>query len=241
MSSVRIIGSGRAGQSFQQALKTVGWQVEVLDRAEPVARAATGCDLVLVCTPDDVVSDVAASVEPGSAVVAHVAGSLGLDVLAGHERRAAVHPLTSLPTGGVGAERLLDNGWFAIAGDPIAVAVVDALGGRSFTIADDDRAVYHAAACVASNHTVALMGQVERLADGIGVPAEAYGALAAASVDNARTMGAAWALTGPAARGDLSTIARHLDALPVGERVTYETMVYEARRLFEQARRELGG
>jgi predicted short-subunit dehydrogenase-like oxidoreductase (DUF2520 family) len=239
--SIRIVGLGRAGRSFGKALETVGWEVEGFGRDAPVARMATGCDLVLVCTPDDAVADVANLIEPGPAVIAHVAGSLGLEVLEAHDRRAAIHPLISLPSGEVGAERLLDEGWFAIAGHPVAAAIVDALGGRAFAIADEDRAIYHAAACVASNHTVALMGQVERLAEGIGVPAEAYVALAAASLDNARTMGAAAALTGPAARGDSTTIARHLDQLPADERATYEAMVHEARRLAAQAQREPGG
>jgi predicted short-subunit dehydrogenase-like oxidoreductase (DUF2520 family) len=38
-------------------------------------------------------------------------------------------------------------------------------------------------------------------------------------------------LTGPAARGDLDTIRRHLEAMPVAERSAYEAMVAQARRL----------
>ncbi len=232
MPQVRIIGMGRAGASFAGALERIGWPVvDALGRADDVSAAATGVDLVLVCTPDAAVTDVAAAVEPGPAVMAHVAGSLGLDALAPHERRAAVHPLISLPTAGIGTGRLLASGWFAIAGEPIAGELVAALGGRAFSVADEDRAVYHAAACIAANHVVALLGQVERLAATIGVPAEAYVDLARASVDNVAALGAAAALTGPAARGDHETIARHLQHLPDDERASYEVLMREARRL----------
>jgi predicted short-subunit dehydrogenase-like oxidoreductase (DUF2520 family) len=203
----------------------------VLGRRDDPTTAAAGVDLVLITTPDAEIASVARSVAPGDAVVAHVAGSMGLEVLDPHDRRAAVHPLNSLPTPDVGAARLRSEGWFAIAGDALVESLVDDLGGRSFTVADEDRVVYHAAACVAANHVVALMGQVERLAAGIGVPVGAYLALTRGSVDSVGVLGAAAALTGPAARGDDETIARHLRALPETEVALYEALVVEARRL----------
>ncbi len=232
MPSVRIVGLGRAGRSFHRALSAVGWDVDGVGREADVADAARGVDLVLICTPDDVVATVAAAIEPTDAVIAHVAGSLTLGVLTPHRRIGSVHPLMSLPDADVGAERLTADGWFALAGDqPLLVALVEALDGRSFVVDDHDRAVYHAAACVAANHVVALIGQVERLADKLGVPTEAYQKLTADSVANAHSMGAAAALTGPAARGDDDTIARHLAHLPADEQASYQAMVEEARRL----------
>jgi predicted short-subunit dehydrogenase-like oxidoreductase (DUF2520 family) len=192
-----------------------------------VAGAAADVDLLVLATPDGAVADVAAAVAPGPAVVAHLAGSLGLDVLAPHERRAGLHPLRSIPTG----ETDLRGAWFAVAGDPIAGEVVDALGGHRVEVADGDRAAYHAAACIAANHLVALLGQVERVAATAGVPLEAYLDLVRATVDNIAELGPAEALTGPVARGDQATIDRHLEALPPDERPAYEAMVDAARRL----------
>ena len=139
--------------------------------------------------------------------MAHLSGSLGLDVLGDHARRASVHPLMALPDPEVGARRLTGGGWFAVDGDPLAAEVVDALGGRAFQV--DDRATYHAAACIASNHLVALMGQVERVAAAAGVPFEAYLALARGSLDDVGQLGPRGAITGPAARRDEETLARH--------------------------------
>ena len=233
--AVRVIGAGRAGRSFAKAIDDlVDWDViDMRKRGVAIDDAAADVDLVLIATPDTAVADVAAAIRPGRAVVAHVAGSLGLDVLAPHDRRAALHPLMSLPDAEIGAERLT-GGWFAVAGDPLVADLAAALGGRTFEIADDDRALYHAAAAVASNHLVALLGHAQRLGASVGVPADALMALALGSAENAVALGPAAALTGPAARGDEATLAAHRDAIgrrAPRELAAYEAMLAEARRL----------
>jgi predicted short-subunit dehydrogenase-like oxidoreductase (DUF2520 family) len=102
---------------------------------------------------------------------------------------------------------------------------------RPFHVANSQRAQYHAAATIASNHLVALLGQAVRVAHAAGVPPQALLPLVRASVDNVEALGAAAALTGPVARGDVDTVARHLDALPAGERHAYRALASEALRL----------
>ena len=229
---VRIVGPGRAGTSLALALTNVGWDVgPMLGRDDDLSGAAADVDLLVLATPDAEITSVARTIEPDdTTVVAHLAGARGLEVLAPHPRRAALHPLVALPTPELGARRLV-GGWFAVAGDPLATEVVQALKGRSFTVDDGDRATYHAAAAIASNHLVALLGQVERLAAQVGVPFEAYLDLATDTMANVAELGPRAALTGPAARGDEATIRRHLRALPVDERRAYRGMVDAARRL----------
>jgi predicted short-subunit dehydrogenase-like oxidoreductase (DUF2520 family) len=232
-----------------EALRQVGWQVlEPVGRdGDPVA-AAAGVDLLVVATPDAAIASVAARVQPvAGTVVAHLAGSLGLDVLAGHPRRGALHPLVALPSAEVGAERLRSGALFSVAGDALVQQAVDDLGGRSFEVADEDRAAYHAAACIASNHLVALLGQVVRVAGSVGVPMQAYLDLVRATVDNVEALGPRAALTGPAARGDWATIDRHRSALaglgPMGadEVALYEVMVGAARQLVEDGADDASG
>ncbi len=230
---MRVIGPGRAGRSLQQALVDSGrFSARApLGRQDDPSAAAHGVDLLVIATPDSAIASVAAAVEPvASTTVVHLSGACGLDVLAPHPRRGGLHPLMTLPDAERGAARL-PGAWFAVAGDPFVHEVVDALAGRAFTVADERRAVYHAAACVASNHTVALLAQVERLATRCGVPFAAFFDLVRASVDNAEALGPRRALTGPAARGDHDTIARHVDALDAEERPVYEALVSEIRRL----------
>jgi predicted short-subunit dehydrogenase-like oxidoreductase (DUF2520 family) len=100
-------------------------------------------------------------------------------------------------------------------------------------VADADRAAYHAAAAIASNHLVALLGQVERVAASAGVPLEAYLDLVRVTLDNVAELGPAAALTGPVARGDWDTVERHRAALDPAELAAYDAMVAAARRLVD--------
>lgn len=231
------MGAGRAGGAFALALGEVGWSVELLVRGVPLHGAARGVDLLLLSVPDPVVAEAAASVEPEEGtVVAHCAGALTLAALGPHAQRASIHPLVALPTPVVGSARLRDGAWFGVAADgevarTVAMSVVDDLGGRAVEPSEDRRVAYHAAAVVASNHLVALMGQVERIASSVGVPLEAFLDLAKGSLANVAELGPAAALTGPVARGDWDTVRAHLEGLPVDERATYRALVAEAARL----------
>ncbi|HVC15255.1 MAG TPA: DUF2520 domain-containing protein [Acidimicrobiales bacterium] len=227
MPIIRIIGPGRAGTSLARALAEAGWTVlPPLGRGDDLTAAASGTDVLVLAVPDDALADVAAAVRPVPAtVVVHLAGSLGPDVLAPHPRRAALHPLVALPDAETGAERLRSGITFAVAGDPAASDIATTLGGTAVEVPDDARATYHAAASVAANHVVALLGQVERIAGAIGLPLEAFLPLARAAVDDAGRVGPRRALTGPAARGDWQTLARHLDAIPAAERAAYRAGV----------------
>jgi predicted short-subunit dehydrogenase-like oxidoreductase (DUF2520 family) len=239
MTTCRLIGVGKAGQAMTTALADAGWTVvDRFGRDVDVGGAAHGVDVVIVATPDAAIANVAAAVEPGDAVLVHLAGSLGLDALAPHpmDHRAAVHPLVALPNAEIGARRLAAGASFAIAGHPVAEQIVRDLGGRAFVVADEDRAAYHAAAVIASNHVVALLGQVERVASAVGVPLDAYLDLVRVTIDNVDDLGPAAALTGPAARGDWATIERHREALAQldpDELDAYEALVALARRLVD--------
>ncbi len=94
----------------------------------------------------------------------------------------------------------------------------------------------HAAAVVASNHLVALMGQVQRIGAAAGVPLQAYLDLAAGTLDNVAELGPQAALTGPVSRGDWATLRRHLAAIEPSERPAYLALAEAAARL---AQREL--
>lgn len=228
----RVIGNGRAGGAVAAALTAAGWSVDgPLGRGFDAATATSGTRHVILAVPDGVVADVARALAPGDAAVMHLAGSLGLDSLHGHSRVASVHPLVSLPDVERGAANLR-GAWFAVAGDSdVTSAIVGALSGRAIAVADADRVAYHAAAAIAANHLVALLGQVERIAASIDVPLEAYLDLARGALDNVAAVGPAAALTGPVARDDWATVARHLDAIPEDERSAYAALADAARRL----------
>lgn len=229
MPTLRVIGPGRAGTAMSRALEAAGWTIATpIRHGDDVRDAAAGVELLLIATPDVNVAQVAADIAPvDSTVVAHLAGSLTLDVLAPHARRASVHPLRSIPTG----DTEIRGAWFAIAGDALAATVVADLGGHCVAIDDANRAAYHAAACIASNHLVALLGQVERVGATAGVPLAAFLDLVRQTVDNVEALGPHAALTGPVQRGDVETVELHRAAIADDERPAYDAMVDLARRM----------
>ena len=259
------MGPGRAGASVALALWARGWRAvavagRTVDAAStrdvaaklgaPAVRvedAGRDADVVIVATPDSVIADTAAALASSlraGALVVHLSGASTLHELDGvllaqrDVEVGSLHPLQSLPAPDVGSRRLAGS-WCAIDGSPRVERLALSLGMRPFRVEAADRVAYHAAACVASNHLVALLGQVERLAATTGVPFEAFVPLIRATVENVAELGPASALTGPVARGDLETVARHVEALPEDERDTYRALVREAQRLAGRERESL--
>jgi predicted short-subunit dehydrogenase-like oxidoreductase (DUF2520 family) len=89
---------------------------------------------------------------------------------------------------------------------------------RPFEVPEESRAAYHAAASMASNFLVALEESAVELLDRAGIPdgRELLAPLVLRSAANWSDRGAA-ALTGPIARGDEATVARHLEALAAAD------------------------
>jgi predicted short-subunit dehydrogenase-like oxidoreductase (DUF2520 family) len=232
--NITIVGAGRAGTSFFRALRDAGHLVDLVHHDDAVSLTTT--DLVLLTVPDDAIARTAASL-PRSAryVVAHVAGSRGLNELQGHERIGSMHPLAALPNGEIGAPRLR-GALYSIAGDALIAGVVASLSGRALRLSDAERVNYHATATVAANHLVALMGHVEVLAASAGMTLEDFLPLVHQSLADVERVGVSAALTGPASRADMATIDAHLDAIPESQRSTYVAMANAAFELAEQRR-----
>jgi predicted short-subunit dehydrogenase-like oxidoreductase (DUF2520 family) len=85
---------------------------------------------------------------------------------------------------------------------------------RPFTVPEEHRAAYHAAAAMASNFLVALEESAGELLSRAGVE-EARELLAPLVLRTAANWAedGADALTGPIARGDEATVARHREAI----------------------------
>jgi predicted short-subunit dehydrogenase-like oxidoreductase (DUF2520 family) len=131
-----------------------------------------------------------------------------------------MHPLISVSDARAGAESL-GRAHFCIEGQPRAVKLarmlVRALGGRSFSIRTQDKALYHAAAVMTSGHTVALFDLAAELLHRCGLSETRARAallpLLASTLENLSRHAPARALTGTYARADLSTVNKHLAAL----------------------------
>ncbi len=194
-------------------------------------------ELILIAVPDGAIADVASSLAVGP-WVAHVSGATSITALEPHIRRFCLHPLQTL-TLDRGPDQL-DGAWAALtyeteeAGEA-ARGLAARLGLHPFQLADEDKALYHAGAAVASNFLVTLYQAAARLFVESGAPPEALVPLMRRVIENG------FQLTGPIARGDWATVDAHLAAL--AERAPDVEPVYRAladatRAIVEQDRAE---
>ncbi|HBV96188.1 MAG: NADP oxidoreductase [Peptococcaceae bacterium BICA1-7] len=219
--------SGVASKSFDSAVKLAS-RVEAPAFEKP-EEAAQNADIVFITTPDREIENVSrhitgrGGIAPGR-IVAHTSGAHSSDFLAGVREKGglavSIHPLQSFAD----VEAAMGNlpgSYFALEGDPEALPaaerMVSDLKGRSFYIDARDKALYHAAACIASNYLVSIMHLSTGLYEKFGLSREeAYRALLPliqGTISNIEKVGPVQALTGPVARGDSSTIEGHLPSL----------------------------
>jgi predicted short-subunit dehydrogenase-like oxidoreductase (DUF2520 family) len=238
-----FIGAGTVAGVLALALSRRGYPVAAvssrhLSSAEKLASTLEGClatadgqvvadtaDLIFITTPDDAISAVAGQIEwPAGKSVIHCSGADTTQALATARASGAAvgvfHPLQTF----AGAEPAIDNlpgTTFALeAEEPLLSLLKEmaaALGGYAIELKAKDKVIYHAAAVIACNYLVTLIKQAADLWQTFGVPPEqsvrALLPLLKGTVRNIEAVGIPGCLTGPIARGDTGTIAKHLAAL----------------------------
>ncbi|PWW65885.1 Rossmann-like and DUF2520 domain-containing protein [Actinokineospora spheciospongiae] len=229
---------GRAGHTVTAAAAV---SRESLRRAEellpgtpirPPDEVAANADLVLLALPDDRLAGMvrglaaAGALRPGQIVV-HTSGANGVGVLqpavdAG-ALALAMHPVMTFTGRAEDLHRVAtcSFGVTAADGDEVAWSVAEALvvevGAEPVRIAEATRPLYHTALSHGANHLMTLVGDCADLLREAGVTApglaeRVIAPLLSAALDNALRHGDR-ALTGPVARGDSGTVAKHVDVL----------------------------
>jgi predicted short-subunit dehydrogenase-like oxidoreductase (DUF2520 family) len=253
-SVIAIVGGGRMGRGLALGFSEAGERVVLWSRREAtgaVDQAVTGANTVILAVPDDAIAIVAEQLArvravTGDQVVLHLSGLHGraaLEALApSGAALGSLHPLQSVSDPETAAERWR-GAYAAIEGGPRAIAEAERLarllGLEPIRLSAEQKVVYHAAAVLVGNYSVALAGAAARLATSVGVAPELanrmYIPLLRGALENLGAQPIASALTGPVRRGDLSTIQAHLSALGEEDRRLYAVLGLEALRLAREA------
>lgn len=245
--TLNIVGCGRTGRTLARLWtghRTLQVQ-DVLNRSRDSAAAAVAfigagraaermdqmrpAKLWLIGTSDDQIA--AASLRLAQSgllregdVVFHLSGAQACDECRPARERgarlASVHPVKSFAEPEAAA-RSFAGTYCAIEGDAPAVAllvpVFGAIGGKTFPVDSEFKAIYHAASVFACNYLVALLEVAVRCYSKGGLSRstalEIMQPLVRETVDNLFRLGTVGALTGPIARGDDATVARQMAAL----------------------------
>jgi predicted short-subunit dehydrogenase-like oxidoreductase (DUF2520 family) len=245
LNNFAIIGTGMVGTAIGFLLKKAGYKVigiadkfpAALKRALPYTggkafrkpwEAVQEADCILITTPDDAISSACKEIALCPAIkgklVFHMSGAGGLDLLEPAKKAgaavASIHPLQSFSSIDQAIKNIRGS-YFGITADKKAQLpaknIVRDLGGIPFFISSDQKPLYHATACFASNYLVSLMNTVESIYQAIGMNAKdakkAYLPLVYGSLKNIENSGSIPSLTGPIARGDFGTIKKHITAI----------------------------
>jgi predicted short-subunit dehydrogenase-like oxidoreductase (DUF2520 family) len=262
---VGVIGAGRVGAVLGAALTAAGHDVVAaagLSRAsaERAARLLPGVplvpadqvvatsDLVVLAVPDDTLAGLVAGLARTGAwragqLAFHTSGAHGLAVLAPAEEAGvlplALHPVMTFSGAVEDADRL-PGAPFGVTSRPehrpVAETLVLEMGGEPFFVAEEDRRLYHAALVTGANHLVTLVAEAADLlrTAGIVAPEIVLAPLLTAALDNGLRRGDR-GLTGPVSRGDVGTVAEHLDTLAERAPAAVDAYVAMARRTTERA------
>lgn len=237
-----LIGAGRAGGSLARLWhRKGGYHIKGLyTRSGRPALAETlsavdaqsladlpASDALLIAADDSTISLIAEELAalPGQhwrgRVVFHLSGALPSSCLQSLADKGALiasaHPVHAFSS----EHTAFNSTWVGIEGDSRALPQLnrafDAIGGQCFTINGEQKAKYHAAAVIASNHMVALADAAQHLWRDAGVDSSTRTALFESLVlgvlGNLRQQAPSDALTGPIARGDTATVSKHLQVL----------------------------
>jgi len=264
---IGIVGAGPVGLALGAALHRAGWPVGAVasrdagrrERFRSLVPGARGfveaaalvddVELIVLAVPDDAVEPLAATLRlySGQAII-HTSGRLGpealVPALAAGTQAGTFHPLVAFAD----LERAIEalhGATIAIEGDDELAAhladMAEAVGGTPVRLAPGSKAAYHAAAVLAAGGVTALLDTIREIATVVGLDEggalRIYLPLVEQTLANARALGIAGALTGPATRGDAGTLEAHLAALAAGAPDTVAVYRALAARQIEIAER----
>jgi predicted short-subunit dehydrogenase-like oxidoreductase (DUF2520 family) len=206
--------------------------------------------VVLLAVPDDAIEPLAAALKAHRAVtkahvVLHLSGVRGQEALGTlvttNAALGSLHPLQAISEPDAAPERLA-GAWAAVEGMPRAVEAAERLardvGMRPWRVTAKAKPIYHAGAVFASNYVVVVMAVAQRLLRHAGLSDsqawDALGPLLDGTFANLRQHGPHRALTGPVARADEVTIARHLESLTFDDAQLYRTLGRAALELAQK-------
>lgn len=249
---IGFIGAGKVGVSLGKYFKMYGrdvmgyysltsesakWAANFTNTTyyENLQRIISDCDMLMFTVPDDKIAAVWEEAKPfvRGKIIAHCSGlhssKIFSDVGTTDSSAYSIHPLCAVSSK-EHSYKLLADTLFTIEGDSTHISTIQQLfeemGNRTCVISAENKAKYHAAASLASNHMTAVFYMAEKLFMDCGFSenearTELYH-LAKGNLLNILEQGCIASLTGPIERGDIETVEKHLACLPTDMRAAYK-------------------
>jgi len=174
-------------------------------------------DIIIAAVPDDRLKDVLSAIKcPEQTVVAHTAGSYGLDIFpSGLKRTGVFYPLQTFSKGRIVGLRNVPFLLEASGNDTgeILERLAISVKGKVQFIDTGLRKKIHVAAVFACNFTNHMLTAGKKISSEAGVSFKLFEPLIWETISKALENGPEISQTGPAVRNDITTIEKHLELL----------------------------
>ncbi|MBN1108453.1 MAG: DUF2520 domain-containing protein [Bacteroidales bacterium] len=245
MYAISFAGAGNVAATLCREFYRSGIQIDrIVSKTEKKGRSlAADCNaewsdelsfgaatrVIIVAVPDHSLREVLASIEcPGECIVAHTAGSFGLEVFPPSiSKKAVFYPFQTFTSGrklNVAAIPFL----LEASDDDTAKLLQDlasTLGAKTAFMDTDTRKMLHLAAVFVCNFTNYLLTAGKEITSEAGLDYKILEPLVNETIAKAFDTGPDMSQTGPAIRNDLNTIEKHLKLLsfsPELQKIYYE-------------------
>lgn len=225
--SFSMIGAGKVARSLLVALNDAGFKLNLLwNRSQPNdlnpeeygGRWASDWEAlrseenwIIIAVSDDAIAFCSAKLPPTRALITHTSGVLGVEVLNG-ANRGVFYPLQTFhglkPTSLMGVPILID----AESESPLNFlkAVASEIGGIPTQLTPVQKEKLHVAAVFANNYSNQMFRIAKSICDREGISWNLLHPLIEKTIENALEYGPESSQTGPALRGDIETLKKHL-------------------------------
>lgn len=266
---IGFIGAGKVGVSLGKYFKEKGRNVAGYYSRSPESAAwaaaftetmhyksleeiISGSDMIFFTVPDDAIASVWREAKPfiHGKIIAHCSGlcssNIFSDAASTDCTAYSVHPLCAVSDRENSWKKLNDTLFTVEGGDYSSqshmLEMFAEMGNRTCVINAQDKAKYHAAASLASNHMTAVFSMAKELLMECGFEEKAAErelyTLARGNLDNLLSQGCMQSLTGPIERGDTATVKRHLEVLKGDCRAAYLANAKQLAKIAREKHRD---
>ena len=226
---ISIIGAGNVATNLALVLKKAGHEiVQIYNRsddagkelAKAVAASFTSdaseileAEVYLMAVKDDVIGEIAEQLKLGDRIIAHTSGTNSKGLLNVASSNSGIfYPLQTMKKN---SKVDFKNVPVLVEGNSEAVvakleALAKSISQNVHRVDEEQRQWIHVAAVFANNFTNHLYSISESLLLGHGLPFDILKPLIYRSIENIQQNSPSDLQTGPAARGDMQTIEKHL-------------------------------
>jgi predicted short-subunit dehydrogenase-like oxidoreductase (DUF2520 family) len=231
LKSIAIVGSGNMAWQLGKALYQAGYQInKVYGRKQSSAKAladelnaevattlaaCAASDCIILAITDSAIAEVAHQIPPGEFMIVHTSGMVKLEELGNHKHRGVFYPLQSL-------NKDVDTTFNQIpvlieASTPELLTKLKVcaanISTKVFEVSSNERQYVHLAAVFANNFTNHLLGISYEIMDRNGIDTAILYPLITETFYKAIANHPNLVQTGPAKRGDMITVSKHIDLL----------------------------